>query len=275
MALEILITSEPKGSNPGGKCRFPINSHEYEGYIKYCNGSRVPNGSTLDYTHQPIYEAITIELAKFLGLHTPPVHVLCNESKNLIFREQIQNHLNPNMKFYFLSQMIPIPLQENNDVAQQFMQKESIYRDLLFVSDIVGKKQNYIFQEVNSDKRLIYLDLGCSFVRAVGGIMDIDQKTKKGYSHRNLRKDLKKLDDYLLIPNQPDADDFISLDQIVRIIPNLGISCLNSTTGKMEKRKVNDLLYFEEIEEIQEILAYGIALNLSKLKERSEYILPK
>jgi len=275
MALEIQITSGPKGSNPGGKCRFPIQDREYDGYIKYCTSSRVPKGSLLDYTHQPIYEVITIALAKFLGLHAPPVHVLCNEPRNITFKEQVPNRLNPNMRFYFLSQIIPIPVQENLELAQKFMQRESVYRDLLLVSDIVGKKQNYVFQGDGKDTRLIYLDLGCSFVRAVNGVMDMNNKTKKGYMRRDLRKDLKKLDDYVLIPNNPDALDFVPLDQIVTGIPNLDISCLNSANGRIEKRKVVDFLHSGEIEEIQEILAYGLASDLKTIKEQSDYILTR
>ena len=82
----VKVTSERKGSNPGGYCKFHSNDLDLSrGYFKYCFGSRTSQGMSFLSENQPVYEAITSVLANLFGLKTPPSYVLNNRDRNVSF----------------------------------------------------------------------------------------------------------------------------------------------------------------------------------------------
>ena len=83
--VNVHITSERKGSNPGGKCVIPYNGAYLDAYIKYCSRSRLPHGHAFQPQHQPIYEALTLVLAKKFGLQIPLFFVMMNEEREVCF----------------------------------------------------------------------------------------------------------------------------------------------------------------------------------------------
>ena len=78
--------SEKKGSNPGGKGTVLYNKGEsLDIYIKYCTHSRLHASHPFKASNQPIYEAVTLGLAKKIGLEVPKYFLLVNEDKTLKF----------------------------------------------------------------------------------------------------------------------------------------------------------------------------------------------
>lgn len=90
------ITSGRKGSNPGGYCTISPSRHEdsFNGYFKYCFGSKISPEFPFRPKNQPVYEAMTFALARRLGLHTSEGFVLLNNQGNVLFRDNIgeRNH---------------------------------------------------------------------------------------------------------------------------------------------------------------------------------------
>ena len=177
MTLEIILTSEPKGSNPGGKGKTTIYGEEKEIYLKYCNISHIRHPTHFNAQHQPIYEAITFALAQKLGLIIPDYYIILNGKKDLKFsyKKGIKK-LAGDKPYYFLSELVQLPINEDPPKVQQQMKKEKIFRDFLLISDISGKKQNFCYFEA-PHPYMFYIDLGCSFVDSVGGILQQRQGT--------------------------------------------------------------------------------------------------
>jgi len=271
MTLEVKLITEPKGSNPGGKCLLNLQGKEKQFYIKYCHGSRLPGQSALFHCHQPIYEEITAEMARLVGLHNPHTYVLMSGDLKFSGEQKYLQNIDVNKPCYFLSEIMAAPFKEDASRTRAIMEREKIYRDILSVSDIVGKKQNYYFYEGPDGGLLVYLDLGCNFVKAVNGFIFLQNRVAKGLYTRDFRREKKKLEKYHLIPNQPDANDLIPLTYLASLNPSLKLRCINSRTGKVELNPVGSLLKLEEIDEISNIWAQGI-LNDLKIIKGSELI---
>ena len=267
MSLEIEVYGRRKGSNPGTTCSFALRGgRRQDYYLKYCPGSKLPPSSYLTPPNQPIYESVTSEMANMLGLLTPNASVV--EGSDVVFTGQPQHlkKINANMPFFFVSKLIHHPEQSNgSESLEQRMTIEAPYRDLLMVSDIIGRKQNYAYYE-NQD-RLIYLDLGCSFVNATKGFLYMKNHIKRRPNSKKIKKLEKRLKGYYIAPMAAGINDFISLQDFVQIPRTLEIPIIDSKTGKRKKTPVSSLLYKEEIDEIIEILTYELVSDLSKLKK--------
>ena len=117
--MRVDILSERKGSNPGGVCQAHDNGFSIRGYFKYCHGSRIAGKSSFVPQHQPIYEAMTFEMARRLGLDTVDYFVLLNEGSRVSRRSRdIQfsgwkdynfSHNPSGRLFYFMSKMESAP----------------------------------------------------------------------------------------------------------------------------------------------------------------------
>lgn len=268
MPLEIILLSEKKGSNPGGECLIPCLGQNRKFYLKYCPGSKLPRTSSLTPCHQPIYEALTCELAKRIGLHIPESKILCGKEISFKGEANLVARIDPHRRFYFISEMLTPPQEEDPSKTEQAMRREEPYREAILVADIVGKKQNYYFYaDDNGGGTLMYLDLGCNFVHAVGGYMFFQHQVLKHLSDPNFKRDKRILKDWYLIPCEETAQELIPLTELTTLDSNRTLPLIDSSTGKKIKVPIGELLSGGEIEEINRILTWGIHSNLSRLKE--------
>ena len=150
MGLEIVVTSENKGSNPGGRCIVKSSIEIFpKSYIKYCNRGQGLNGFNLLAQNQPIYEAMSLEMVKMLGLNIPNYFVILNYGgDNISFKYEPEKEkhikkLSDNKKFYFVSRLIKHPIDETNPKLIEIMASEKIYRDLLHIGNVSGRPENY------------------------------------------------------------------------------------------------------------------------------------
>jgi hypothetical protein len=268
MALEVEIISPAKGSNPGGVCNISCLSSgsSKQFYIKYCPGSHLPRESFLCPSHQPIYEAITSVRVNQLGLTTPNNWVLANGDLHFKGDSQLLRKINQHMPYYFVSEMIPTPHNEDSEKTKLFMSQESFYRDILHVSDIVGKKQNYFFIDDEKGGHLAYIDVGCNFVNATGGFMFFNHDIKTHAPRVDLRRDMKRLKEYSLMPALVQASDFISLADFVTISPEMEVPLIDSKDCRKKGLILGNVLCEQEREEITRILAYGVLKHLKDIR---------
>jgi hypothetical protein len=282
--LEIKITSESKGSNPGGKCSLPYLGNQCaDFYIKYCNSSRLPPQHPFNPVNQPIYEALTLVLAEKVGLHVPRYFVLMNKQGNIRFTQDhtisIKKELDENRPYYFVSRLVTLPREENLEKLKLMMEKEKVYRDLLMVGDVSGKKQNFALIDDPSPGHVLYIDLGCSFVDAVGGylqqrnyitnlVRDVKGK-QEGEPKRDLKQNLRHaertLRKYALLTNHEveSSQDIIPLDELVESVREAQIPTLNPR-GKLA---VVNALSEKEIEEIINLLKMNMAETVKKYSD--------
>jgi hypothetical protein len=272
MTLELEVLSEKKGSNPGGKAKIPCLSSFSQFYFKYCNRSSLPSCSSLRPVHQPIYEALTCVLANKLGLHTPKNYVLLGGDVNFSGDASLLKKLDTNRPFYFLSEFISLPTSEDINRAKVLMERESVYRDLLLVSDIVGRKQNYVFFDNLKGGELVYLDLGCNFVHATDGRIFFRNDVLHHAFNNDFKKEVKMLHDYYLIPANQNADDFINLGDFTSINPSIKIPFINSRNCRRDFLEIGSVLSTKELAEISTIFAYELVSNLKELK-KSQFII--
>lgn len=265
MVFNIKLTSDNIGSNPGGRCNLKLEGRDVSAYIKYCttNGT---NGSSLTPMHQPIYEALTLELAKKLGLHTPNYRVLCNKNRDVrinIGGERTLKRFNEKTPFYFVSKLINIPDEEDEIKTAIAMKEEKVYRDLLGISDVSGRKQNFVFVQEPGHEYLLYIDLGCSFVNAHKGKITLSNLHKKGLKQdrKAIKRKLKKFSEYWVDVAQ--NGDALRLSDIIQEIPLVKINLLNSDKKKDTLEK---LLSEAEVRDIQKLHAYFFDNVLTKHK---------
>ena len=200
MSLDVVITSENKGSNPGGRAIIldsrAVDAHASGPvYLKYCTGSKVYGGHLVSQ-HQPFYEAMFMEMAKVLGLAVPGYFVLLNEKEDVSFSyspEEGENpkRLNQANKNFFVSQMVDHPIVQNGSLVSQLMDGEKIYRDVLNLGDISGRPNNYtlVTPEDGTNPYMLYIDLGCALADAHNGVLSI----RNGLSKRLERFTAKDL----------------------------------------------------------------------------------
>lgn len=264
MALELTIQSGRKGSNPGGLAYIQDTKQRFQAYLKYCPLSKIDPSYGFNPQNQPIYEAITFEMARRLGLQTPDFFVILNKEKDLTFNIPKEfEGIDPHRKCYFATKMITLP--ENRDVfkAETRIQKEEkTYLDILRIDDIIGRKQNYMF--LDNPERIFYLDLGCSFVHAVNGYIGLQNAEKKvlGKSDRELKKALNILSRYELITNN--NSDFINMADIANMPNELFIHTLNPR-GRIA---LSDMISEFEISQISKIFALSMLENLKHFDPR-------
>lgn len=254
MVLQIQVVSEAKGSNHGGRCLIKEgDSLPRPFYIKHCSGSRIKRGeSSLVYTHQPVYEAVTCEMALKLGLETPNFYILLNPKNDILFISKGEQRcdIQPRQPYYFASELLIPPQNEDLARAHELMSEDEFYRDMLMISDIVGRKQNYFYDE-HSDS-IFYLDLGCSFIDAHERVIALKTHHKPPLERKELKKAMNLFEKYSLMPKSGKKP--ISLVDFINIPRNLEVLTLNPR-GKV---RLDELISGEEIDEIVGRIAAGL-----------------
>ena len=268
MVLEIKITSENKGSNPGGRCMLDLDSHkgfDLSGkfYLKYCSVNGIYSNS-LTPSHQPFYEAMFIEMARILGLIVPDYFVLINSSPSKILfsylpeKDEKPKKLNPYNKTFFISKIVDEPPISNDLVLGYLMNSERIYRDVLNLGDVSGRANNYslIFSKKNLKHNILYLDLGCSLVDAKDGVLLI----RKGLERKltNLKnKKLKYIVQKLKKTNLKvlNNENFINLGILGdKILNSVYVNILEpSFSFKINRILLNKVVNLSELEELTKI----------------------
>jgi len=264
MKTKVELYTDRKGSNPGGKCSVITPRIEFDAYMKYCPGSKLKKTSIIDKrnpqpfspVNQPVYEAITLALAKKLGIIIPEFQVLVNDKEvRFQYENGLKNKINENMPYYFVSKLISVPPSQNSEGRNAALAKEKLYRDILMVSDISNKAQNYRYDQ--EQDRMIYLDLGCSFVNAVGGYLQPTTIKLPRESKQN-QKIAKRIVKERWITTA-DENDLVSLEDLVSV-GNLSIPII----GNQSQVPVKTLISEEEISEISDMLLF----NLIKIKNK-------
>jgi len=267
MGLEIKVIEGRKGSNPGGLVSLGANGNSFCAYLKYCPGSKIPREYGFNAQNQPVYEAVTFEMARRLGLLTPEFYVLLNSNSGVTFSNTpgIRDKLDPSRKSYFVSRYVkPTQMEGENQLAIQ-MEKDAIYRNVLRIADIVGKRQNFLFL---ASGRIKYIDLGCSFVHAVDGFLQLKHNETRALScHRKeLKTALNQLSRYRLILR--DDSNTLLLSEIARMPETITIPIF----GLARQIRLIDMVNIQEVNNIVQILAMGMIHHLKDLKESDKII---
>jgi hypothetical protein len=268
MALEVQVLTSRKGSNPGGVCNIITPNRVIPSYVKHCPGSHLPRESYLGAKNQPIYEAITNVLARILGLHTPKIHVLIDMDNDVRFVKYngSQEHFGEGRRYYFVSELLPAEQSQNTERLRKLIEQERPYLDLLGICDVFDRRDNYFFYE-NGRSRVVYVDLGCSFVRAKEGWIEIKNRDKKEIKNRgNIKRARKELSDYVVVPVRGGRG--ITFASLVDVIPKIEISTLNPE-GRVA---VAEMLPQEEIEEIQTLLTLDMDRELRRYRKTHPHV---
>jgi hypothetical protein len=275
MPMKVNVTSGNKGSNPGGECLLYDSQGRqlFNAYFKYCHSARIGGKSSLMAKNQPIYEAITLQLAQKIGLRTPKFYVLLNEDKTVQFDGWKKFNLNdPSRRNdYFISKMMyrPKPNVNNHEGARKALEKDKVYLESLLVADVINKAQNYIYFPLNegSDNGYIdYIDLGCSFVHAVDGTMTLSPKVRDGWNGDCSSKDIKRMKNRIRGKNIICAEntDVINLEELAAEIYTGDIPVLNP----LGRKKIRELLCRDELDEIYTYILCGRSHGLKEFESR-------
>ena len=271
MTLDILMLTGRKGSNPGGKGRLSLFGRPMDVYLKYCAGNKLDPKSYLDFTHQPIYEALTLVIAKELGLHTPRFWIMNNNGRDVKFNYnngRKDKKIQSNLPYFFVSELVKGIENEDMERQKNALIEEKIYRDMLNITDISGRKQNYIFITEPGHDFLLYIDLGCSFVDAHDGVITQRNVHAKGRTlsrkeKRRLNSTLKKY--WIEAAHQ---GELLNLGDLVENIPKTKIPTLNPAKGV----SLDVLLAEEEIDEIQSLCLVSFNSILRKYKDSGKIL---
>jgi len=263
MALNVDIRSENKGSNPGGRCLISDNGDKFNAYFKFCYGSKLRSASSFVSQNQPVYEAITFELVRQMGLATTDEYVILNEKRDVNFdnwKEHGFKHNPQGRRFYFASVIDEVPLVRLDETeAALLVGMESVFLDSLMISDVVGRSHNYLADADPDNKGIRYLDLGCSFVLASEGFLkdpprrkSLDKKTRKNLS--------KRLNGKKVYTN---GQRTVELAQLVEGISEMSVPTLNPRG----RREIGEMISGDEIREIQDYMLSSLSRALPKFKE--------
>lgn len=280
MTFHVRYLSGKKGSNPGGKVHVGTGRQGdsgFDGYLKYCFMPNTLNGSPFTAVHQPVYEAATFELAKWFGLHVPNFFVLLNGNQDVVFEGwKEKKEKDPHgRKYYFVSKWLTCPLddedrKEESSRASAIVREELPYLDALHVSDISGKRQNFLLCNGScGSPQVYYVDFGCSFVKAVGGKLVKPLKVRGMTSDHELRLAEKQLGKYGLAT--ADRDTVVPLENFPLAIRNMTLPTLNP----QGRANLTDLVSRREVEEIERDVVYNAYRNLHKLEKLGVLVGPK
>ncbi len=271
MTMKLSITSGKKGSNPGGECTLYERGRPlFKGYFKYCHSSRVSGASSLTAKNQPIYEAITLHLARSLGLRTTNFYVVLNSDGKLEFEGWKENELNDPSKrpFYFLSKLIPQkgPCFEREKGTSEALEKDRVYLESLLVEDVINKRQNYAYNAPPcGDGRIDYIDLGCSFVHAVHGTITVS-KSLSMLKKRELKRLENSLKGKVVICAA--NKEMVDLEKLAQGLYSSSLPVLNPE-GKFP---LKDLLSEEELDEIYSYTVQGLHGSLKEFGKRGLFL---
>lgn len=265
MVAVVKVTSERKGSNPGGECIVQTPKETWAGYFKYCHGSKIRGRSALRVSHQPIYEAITFQLVKNFGLNTTEFFVLDNEKRDIIFADwkPFMDHDPNGREFYFLSKMVPPQKVYPQSTVERIIAEERPYLDSVLVADVVNKAQNYrYFAYPHSPEKgsITYLDLGCNFVHAAEGYISMSHRLER-INAKHFKENIKRLEHTTVLTKKGDE---LNLAKLVLGLPLLEIPSFNPRST----RKLTSLLSTDEIEEIQIYLAHELTDSIEIFREK-------
>jgi len=259
MTFDIEVTSEKKGSNPGGRCTVLGVRPSFPGYFKFCYGSKIHGrDNCLTAQHQPIYEAITFELARKLGLKTANFYVLLNGNNDIKFTGWRQHGQNDpsGRKMYCLSRIFnPYGKPKNPQGDIEVIEREKPYLGSLLIADVVGKKQNYIFSEGFGGGVVTYLDLGCSFVHAVGGFLEQPNRLRP-VSKDEVKRMKKELKGKTIIA--ADNTNFVNLEYLIDEFDDLSVPTMNPCG----RERARNLLSSAEMDEIRGLMVQGLDQGL-------------
>ncbi len=268
MALEIKVTSHRIGGNPGGKCVVRDAKTESLGYFKFCYGSRIEGYSPFVAANQPVYEAITFELARRLGLKTPSTFVLLNDQKDVRFTNwkefanTQQAHDPSGRRFYFVSKLIPHPIVPDVETkSRSLLEMQKPYLESLLISDIINIKQNFAFYNNGAVGEVKYIDLGCSFVHAKEGFLQQPNRLRI-MDFNAVRPMSKNLRRHTII--SADNDFFINTEEFVISIHDMCVPTLNPL-GSM---RTKDLISVEEIKHIVYYVMQGFTDSLKSYEQK-------
>jgi hypothetical protein len=266
--MKVDILSQRKGSNPGGMSTI-VNDQGtiLNAYFKYCHGSKLGGTSSFVPQHQPIYEAITFELAQELGLRTVEYSVMLNRGRKSVQFTDWKSHGFSNdpagRDYYFVSHVSSgLTRGALNDNASDVIDKELIYLDALLISDIVGKRQNYILFDEDGERHVRYLDLGCSFVNAVEGYLEPANRMRKKsrLNAKGVKRSLARLKGKTINSNDGLP---VSLEDLSALPSIMSVRTLNPE-GSI---KIKDLISKEEISEIEGYLAGSLGDHLKTFRK--------
>lgn len=267
MSLEIVVSSENKGSNPGGRCivKTPRGNIFGNSYIKYCTNSDISR-SPLTQSHQPIYEAMFLEMAHYLGLKVPDYFVILNDGgAHLKFsyapeKGEHPKELRGNNSTYFVSVLIEHEIDDSSPMLKELMGEDKIYRDLLHLGDISGRPQNYTLVDKRNGQGpfVMYIDLGCGLVDAHYGRISIRKslfdKLMKSRLHPNIIRDLKKRLKNVNLRRSGDLGEVNLLDFGGKIPSCCGINVLHASNPQRVLRvQVDSLISQDELQELSDL----------------------
>jgi len=277
--MDILVTSDKKGSNPGGKVRLDYRGSIIDFYLKYAHTSKLKKDVPYLIEHQPIYETLTLTLAEKLGLEVPLNFVLDNRENivNFNFEKGVEKKLDDGRPFYFVSKLTGLEMDEDTEEAKIMMADEKLYRDLLLIGDVSNKRQNYGLINKEGNKRILYLDVGCSFVDSTNGILSQRneslnlRRTLDGALKNSFKTDYKHAMHYLsnvgISTNHIEyyKKDVLIMSTLIEDLPDQKISLYPN-----KPKPLSELLTEAEIDEIQGTLAINFDKVLRKYS-KSKY----
>lgn len=259
--MKIDILSERKGSNPGGICNIYNGVNLSRVYFKYCYGSHCGD-SPFNAHNQPIYEGITFQLARAVGLPTVDFAILGNRRKDLVFtnwREYSFKSDPSGREFYFVSFIPDGATLDNNDDALELVKKDAPYFEGVLISDIRGKRQNYLVFGEGGNKRVVYVDLGCNFVYATDGFIR-PNRAMKPLNPKELKRHLSNLRKHTLITRN---DNPLNLEDLANLPYSLSVPMINPR-GSLA---VRDALSRDELNLIHQYLAQRLHEQLPVFRE--------
>lgn len=261
--MNIDIFSEKKGSNPGGKCVVVDRKTRFNGYFKYCYGNKFNGATSFKANHQPIYEAITFSIVRELGLPTTDFYVVDNRARDVTFTDwrKFIDHDPSGRDFYFISKLLLLASNGDESIANTKLEKDSTYLNSVLVSDVIGKRQNYEVRLEGLEPKIIYLDLGCSFVYAKDGFISLPHQHKT-FESKSFKTLSKRLNGTKIVG--ADNDRIVDLGEMVSRLPYMQLPTMNSNS----KVTVGEVLSEEETKEIQYQFVNSLMASIPGFKEK-------
>jgi hypothetical protein len=209
-------------------------------------------------------------MAYLIGLSVTDYYVIDNRDKKTRFiKSGVKPDIGIQEVYYFANSYHELTKERNISLENDIVEKELLYLDLLQISDIVGRSQNY-FLDVESGK-ITYLDLGCSFVNAHEGNIMFMKKHPKPLNKKEFNRFMKRLNEYLLRCNQ---GNFIKLAEFVNFPYFMKVPIIFSN-GIYGMKSLSDLISQTEIEEVVNRIAAGIKENRFLEKNGDSHYLKK
>ncbi|MSR85789.1 hypothetical protein EXS74_00160 [Candidatus Woesearchaeota archaeon] len=260
--MNIHVLTERKGSNPGGKVHLDLGQRKGDYYFKYCVGNKSGEERLLA-EHQPIYEAATLAWTEHIGLHVPTFFVLVRNSPMTFSYRTPVPRLDAQKPYYLLSQLVELPCEVDEKRLSEILAKEKVYRDCLGITDVSGKRQNYTHIHNEAEDYALYIDLGCSFVHAVGGFI-IRRKHSAPPAKRERKRMEKALQEHAL---ETPRGELLRFSEVYELLFQTPIPLVDTQRGVLRKGTLESLLHPDEQECIREIVFTEIYETLKRHKK--------